>query len=324
MDKIRIRIGIIGSGGMATKHAEKFSQITQCQLMAVASRNPTTGRSLANQYGIKFFSDRRSLLDFRDLDAVVICTHNNSHSQIVIAALEAEKHVYTEYPMTRSLKDANYFEGKIETSNQVLRISHKENVSALHQALKSQVNSMGDLLSSFFARFTPGRGTRPEVLFNLDTSGPPSLFFVYHIYPLVDIFGPATWVNCGAKYFGPTNTNRYDQFCNSVTVEFRTGGLGQWNWAGGIKTQRAEEFHRIILTGGTLIKENGFWHNLNSQGKAKLSENNNAQTLQAQFLEEIKTGTTDWRRDAKCAVEAAKIGLAAEVSTKENRRYYLA
>ena len=254
---------------------------------------------------------------------MIICTHNDSHSQIAIPALEAEKHVFTEYPATRSLSDAARLEALIETSQRVLRVSHNENASASHRALKAQARSMGGLLTALFSRLTPGRGARPEVLFNLTTSGPPALFFVYHIYPLVDLFGPAAWVESGAEYVGLTDAGRYDRFVNAVTVGFERGGLGQWNWAGGIEIQSAEEFQRIVLTGGTLIKEGGKWRCSTASGAVELPVKSNQQTHQAQFLKEITTGATGWRRDAKRAVDAARIGLAAEISAAENRRVIL-
>ena len=87
-------------------------------------------------------------------------------------------------------------------TGKVLRVAHPEVVSAEHRQLKEAAASLGGLLVALFTRLTPGRGARPEVLFNLRVSGPPTLFFVYHVYPLVDLFGPAAWVEGYAHYDG--------------------------------------------------------------------------------------------------------------------------
>jgi predicted dehydrogenase len=201
-----------------------------------------------------------------------------------------------------------------------LRVAHNEPISQSHQALKAQAKQMGSLLSSFFTRLTPGRGKRPEILFNLKASGPPALFFVYHVYPLVDIFGPAAWVESGARYTNLNDARQYDQFANTLTVGFQSGGLAQWNWAGGIEIQEAEEFNRIVLTEGTLIRENGPWRISTPGGIQEVSPVSYLdETLYTQFLKDV-TQDTAWKEDAQTAIDAARIGLAAERSVAENQR----
>lgn len=315
-----IRIGIIGSGGTATGHAKRFSQTDGFELAAIAARNPKTGPSLAQKHGADYLPTWEALIEREDIDAVVICTYNDTHSQIAIPAIEAGKHVFTEYPATRSLEEAKRLAELIRDSDRVVRVAHNDPISASHQALKAQVRQMGELLSSFFTRLTPGRGARPEILFNLSASGPPALFFVYHIYTLVDIFGPAAWVESGARYIDLNEAQQYDRFANTLTVEFQSGGLAQWNWSGGIEIQEAEEFHRIVFTGGTLIRESGQWRISTSQDTQDMpSVSHTGETLQIQFLQDL-TENTDWRQDARVAIDAARIGLAAERSVIENKR----
>jgi predicted dehydrogenase len=52
------------------------------------------------------FTDHRKLLERKDIDAVVIATHDPWHAQLSLDALEAGKHVYCEKPMTRYLDEA--------------------------------------------------------------------------------------------------------------------------------------------------------------------------------------------------------------------------
>ena len=316
-----IRIAVVGSGGMAKRRAQLFTQTEGFELTAVAARNPDTGPPLATQYGANLITDWQTLQDRKDVDAVVICTHNESHGQIAISSIEAGKHVFTEYPVARSVEEAKRLESLAEASPVVLRVAHRESISSSHRALKQQVASMGDLLSSLFVRLTPGRGARPEILFNLNVSGPPALFFVYHVYPVLDLFGPVGWVESGAEYVGLTDNGRYERFVNTLTVGFESGGLGQWTWAGGIAIHQAEEHQRIVLTGGTLLKDGGRWRFSDAVGVKELQlGGDDERTLEAQFLEDIKAGEDGWRGDAKRAIDAARVGLAAEISAAENRR----
>ena len=159
-------------------------------------------------------------------------------------------------------------------------------------------------------------------MFNLPISGPPALFFVYHIYPIVDCFGPATWVEAAAHYENLRDTGTYDSFANSVTVGFENGGIGQWNWAGGIEIADAEQEQRIVMTQGTFANKGDGWVLSTKPGENALSSSESSNlTIQQQFLNDIQQG--DWQADARTAINASLIGLAAEKSIAENKRIAL-
>ncbi len=318
----RIRLGIVGSGGMATRRMTAFSRLAGCEMVALAARNPETGPPLAERYGLALLTDWRDLVAREDVDAVVICTHNESHGPMALAALEAGKHVLLEYPLARHLKEGERLVDLARTSGCVLRVAHDETLSAVHQSLKEEVNSLGDLLTAVFVRLTPGRGS--DTLFNLNISGPPVLFFIYHIYPLVDLFGPAAWVEGHAEYVGLNQAGRYERFVNTATVGFAQGGSGHWTWAGGIAIQEAEEFQRLVLAGGTLIRRDGRWCRSTPEGLEELQvSREDGHSLEALFLEEIRGGQTLWREDMHQALEAIRISLAAEASAREGQRVFL-
>ncbi len=320
-----VRVAVVGSGGMATRRADTFSETKGFELAAIAARNTETGPSLAQRHGAELLTDWKSLLERDDIDALVVCTHNEIHGEIALSALGSGKHVFTEYPVARHRGETARLRSLIKTSDTVLCLAHSETVSGSHRALKDRVRSLGALQAAFFQRLTPGRGARPEVLFNLGLSGPPALFFVYHVYPLVDLFGPADWVDCGVQYGGLGSDGGYDHFVNLLTAGFRDGGLAQWNWAGGIEIESAEEQRRIVLAGGTLVRSESGWTVSTRTGRTPIPKEEEAgRTLESRFLSEITNADGGWREDAERAIDAAEIGLAAEVSAKEGRRVFLA
>ena len=62
-----------------------------------------TATSSSKEYGIEFVPEWQEMIERNDIDAVVICTHNESHGEIAVAALSAGKHVFMEYPLARYL-----------------------------------------------------------------------------------------------------------------------------------------------------------------------------------------------------------------------------
>ena len=321
----KIRVGIIGSGGTGTRHAERFSEMETVEVVAIASRNAETGNALAEKCAAEFIPDWYALVQRDNLNGIVICTHNDTHAEIALAALRCNKHIFMEYPLARSI-DAGEAAVEVAQSNQrVLRINHSETVSNSHRAIKQKVQEFGDLLLTTFLRLTPGRGTRPEILFNLPVSGPPAHFFVYHIYPVIDLFGAVRSVEGSAVYEGLTDQGNYNRFVNTVNVEFKNGGIGNWVWAGGIEIQDSEQHARYVLTGGTISDSGGRWHCSAGAGVEEIPPVDAPSiSLQERWIQEIQTQDTSAAdRDAATALEAIRVSLSAERSMQEKRRIVL-
>ncbi len=314
-----IKVGIIGSGGMARHHLEQFASMETAEVVAIASRNQQTGRQLAAQYTATFIPEWTQLVERNDIKAVVICTHNDSHCAIALAALKADKHVFVEYPLASDIREGEAALELAKARKRVLRVSHPEVVSNTHKALKQKISELGTLQFTSFVRLTPGRGARPEILFNLHVSGMPVHFFIYHIYPIVDCFGGATSVESSAAYEGLTESGQYRSFVNTLTVEFKRGGIGQWTWAGGIPINAAEQHIRYVLTGGTLRNDGDAWHCSTPSGIETIRILNSPQpTLQELWFSEIRNAAHQQPclEDAEVALEAIRISLAAEQAIK--------
>ena len=312
---MKIKIGIIGSGGMARNHLARFTSIIDTEIVAIASRNEQTGTQLAKEHEMVFMPEWERLVAREDIDGVVICTHNDSHGEMTLTALQADKHVFVEYPLASDVGEGEAALQLAEKRGRVLRVSHPEAVSNTHKALKEKIGEFGDLLLTSFVRLTPGRGARPEILFNLPVSGTPAHFFIYHIYPIVDFFGGAASVKRNAVYEGLRENGQYDRFANTLIVEFKRGGIGQWTWAGGIAINAAEEHERYVLTEGTISDAGGEWHCTTPSGVTPLSIPDSPQlTLQELWFSEIRD-TADQPpnlEDAAVALEAIRISLASK------------
>ncbi len=319
------QIGIVGSGGAATSGAAQFSKIDAANIVAVASRNDHTGEQLARRHGAKFIPDWRDLVRHGDVDGVAIFTHNDSHAEIAIAALEADKHVFVEYPLARSIDQGEAVIRLAKSKKRVLRVSHSEPVSNMHTAIKQRVRGLGGLLWAGFWRLTPGRGARPEILFNLPISGPPAHFFIYHVYPIVDLFGSARWVDSAAVYEGMNGEGQYNRFVNTVTVGFSSGGVGQWTWAGGVETNSPEQHCRYVLNGGTVLNDGNGWHCATSGGVEEIRPiEASSVSIQERWTHEILDGESETAiADTTVAFDAIRISLAAEQSMREQKRIVL-
>ena len=102
-----LNIGMIGYGFMGKAHSNAYRKVNhffdleyEPVLKAVCARSADKVKSFADQWGYESVeTDWRKLLDRKDIDAVDICTPNNFHAEIAIAAAQAGKMILCEKPL---------------------------------------------------------------------------------------------------------------------------------------------------------------------------------------------------------------------------------
>jgi predicted dehydrogenase len=106
MDKIRV--GIIGAGGVGYEHIQGYQTSGHADVIAVTTRTEEHGKLAAEKFGIEaWYTDYRELLKRKDIDAVSICTPNYLHAQQTVDAARAGKHILCEKPLATTLEDAD-------------------------------------------------------------------------------------------------------------------------------------------------------------------------------------------------------------------------
>ncbi|MER8417710.1 Gfo/Idh/MocA family oxidoreductase [Mesorhizobium sp. M0166] len=111
MTSARIRVGIIGvhpdRGWASTAHVPALRGLPQFQLSAVSHRRIETARASADKFGFAHaVSSAEELVNHPDVDLVVVTVRVPEHLQLVTAALEAGKSVFSEWPLGMNLRDA--------------------------------------------------------------------------------------------------------------------------------------------------------------------------------------------------------------------------
>ncbi len=102
-----LNIGMIGYGFMGRAHSNAYNRVSdffdleyEPVLKAVCARNRESAQSFADNWGYESVeTDWRKLLERADIDAVDICTPNNLHKDIAVAAAQAGKMILCEKPL---------------------------------------------------------------------------------------------------------------------------------------------------------------------------------------------------------------------------------
>ena len=126
MSKKQLRIALIGTGFMGRTHSNGYNRVRnffpeleyEAVLKVVCSRNEASVKAFAEQWGYESYeTDWRKVIARDDVDAVDICTPNDSHAEIAIAAAAAGKMILCEKPLSRTLAEGEKMVEAIEKAN---------------------------------------------------------------------------------------------------------------------------------------------------------------------------------------------------------------
>lgn len=133
-----LRVGIIGCGKIAqVRHLPEYSANPDARVTALFDLNTPRAEALATQYGARAYPTYPALLDDPALDAVSVCTANDSHAQIACAALAAGKHVLCEKPMATTLPDCERMVALARQQGKVLMIGQNQRLAGAHVQAKA-------------------------------------------------------------------------------------------------------------------------------------------------------------------------------------------
>jgi len=125
----RITVGIIGIGfGIGQNHLVGIHENSSANNTKVAAacdvfnKRRDFAKEKAGLNDADIFTDHRKILERKDIDAVLIATHDPWHAQISMDALGAGKHVYCEKPMTRYLDEAFQVYDTVKGSGKIYQV----------------------------------------------------------------------------------------------------------------------------------------------------------------------------------------------------------
>lgn len=137
MDKVRI--GIVGVGGMGTGHAITLQEIEEAQLTAVCDTDKATVEEASAKYGVRGFGDHMSLVQSGLADAVIIATPHYFHPPIAVDAFRAGLHVLSEKPIAVTVGAADEMIRAAKETGKVFVVMYQTRSSPMYQAARKLV-----------------------------------------------------------------------------------------------------------------------------------------------------------------------------------------
>lgn len=273
MSKKKVRLAILGTGGMANVHAEKFAAIPGCTIVAAADVDLQRAKDFAAKHDIPAaYADVKELLKKADFDAVSIVAPDAFHAPLSIACLKAGKHVLCEKPLAVTYPDARKMVAAAKKAGVInmVNLSYRDwpAIQAVERVVRSgEIGEVRHIEASYLQAWLASKvwgdwRTTPAWLWRLSSKhgskgvlGDVGVHIVdFATFPV----GPLKSVYCRLKTFPKAKGNRIGEYVLDandsavLNVEFANGALGTIHttrWCGGHANRL---FLKIAGTKGTV------------------------------------------------------------------------
>ncbi len=184
----KLKVGIIGVGGIARAHVPGWEASEHAELAAACDIDERVLQEWGQAHGItKLTTDPADLFRDPDIDIIDICTPNKYHAPLAIAALEAGKHVLCEKPLAPTPQEVQQIIAARDRSGKMLMTAQHFRFRGTARALKAEIET-GTLGDIYHARSWMLRRaaipTKPSFLLKRHSGGGPCIDIGVHILDL--------------------------------------------------------------------------------------------------------------------------------------------
>ncbi len=210
------KIGVIGAGSISRQHLDSYAKNPKAEIYAICDLNEERAKKAAEEYGAsKVFTDYNDLLALDEIDAVSICTWNNTHAEISIAAVKAGKHVLVEKPLCKTVEEALEVQKAVRESGKILQVGFVRRYDPNAQMLREWLDQ-GEMGELYYAKASAiRRAGNPGGWFsNVELSGGGPLIDVgVHMIDLC-------WYLMGRPKVKSVSGNTYKKLGNRANIKY--------------------------------------------------------------------------------------------------------
>lgn len=132
-----INIAVVGLGWWGQEHVRSLEDSTSARVVCVADPDIGNAQAFAEARGLPLVPGLEDVLGEADIDAVILATPHSLHTEQIIAAAGAGKHVFTEKPFAMSRADAERQVAVCQKNGVELGIGLIQRFAAPHRHIKT-------------------------------------------------------------------------------------------------------------------------------------------------------------------------------------------
>ncbi len=140
----KIKFGIVGTGQMGRTHLMNLqTRVPNAEVVAICARNENRIRKLQDEFGISNgYTDYDKMLENSEIEAVVVATGADMHREHVVKACNAEKHIFCEKPLGKTLEDCRIIEEAAAANrNRIFALGFMRRFDPSYMAAKEKIQN---------------------------------------------------------------------------------------------------------------------------------------------------------------------------------------
>jgi predicted dehydrogenase len=137
----KVRVGLIGIGGMGGCHFYNYEKIPNAELVAVCDVRENIAKEKVGDRNIKIYTDYNKMIKNEDLDMIDICTPSFLHADMAVKLLKKGYHVLCEKPMTLNTRDAKRVATIANESEKNFMVAHVVRFMAPYAYLRKVIET---------------------------------------------------------------------------------------------------------------------------------------------------------------------------------------
>jgi predicted dehydrogenase len=136
----KLKIGVIGLGGMGMAHCETCKEIDEVELTAVCDIDGKISKEAADKYSVKGYTDYRKLIDSGEVQAVVLATPHYFHPPAGIYAMKKGLHLLSEKPIAVTVDMADKMISAAKKTKKVFSVMFQNRSLPYYLAAKKLID----------------------------------------------------------------------------------------------------------------------------------------------------------------------------------------
>ena len=157
--KKKTKIGIVGTGGIAHAHMERYVTFDDVEIVGACDIVPGKARKFLDYYKLTkapAFESVQQLTKEVKMDGASVCTYNTTHAECTIVLLEAGVHVLCEKPMSFTIAEAADMVRASRKAKKILTIGFQPRHDYMRQKVDGIIES-GALGKVYYVQSGGGR-----------------------------------------------------------------------------------------------------------------------------------------------------------------------
>lgn len=256
----RLRIGVVGVGGMGYGHCKTMrADVPELELAAVSDSDAARAEKVAQEFGVRAFGSWEEMVKSKLCQAILVATPHPFHPEIAVAAMKRKLHVLTEKPLSERVSTADKMLATAKKKGVVLAVMFQQRFAGpFAKAIEiARSGRLGKLLRAFAAM----PDVRTQAYYNAGGwratwRGEGGGVLINQSPHMTDIF--VQLAGLPEKVRGRVSTRMHDievEDCADALLTYKDGGIG-YIYASTIEPGgegRIELFcenGRLLVTGG--------------------------------------------------------------------------